>query len=375
MPRPSTLIRPSLLPVGLLLACLPALFSQAASPAAPAGATRLIPASDSCFRYEGRFDRTDPAGPVAVWQGSRIRIDFTGDQLVLRFDGLDGQSFFDAHVDDRTALLAVPPGAGQRLAFPLPLGAGPHRLMLFKRSEAAAGTARFRGIELASGGGVTAPAPPGHRLAMEFIGDSITVGACDEDGAADQWTDRRTHNNALSYGALTAAAFDADYRNIAVSGMGVVLGWVPFPAAEIWDRVYPHPGSPRADLAAWTPNVVFVNLGENDDSFTRTKHLPFPESFAAQYVALVRAIRRAYPAATIVLLRGGMWGGARSPKLQSAWETAVAELERTDPHIAHFAFQHWSSNHPRVGDHRAMADELIAWLKQQPFLHVPPHAR
>jgi lysophospholipase L1-like esterase len=372
MARLSTLLRPGLLPAGLLLAGLTSLYSQAASPAA---AARLISAADPRFRYEGRFDDTNPAGPVVVWQGSRILIDFTGNRLALCFDGLEGQNFFDVHVDDRVAVLAVPPGAGQCLAFPLPLGAGPHRLMLFKRSEAAAGTARFRGLELAPGSEVIAPARPDYRLAMEFIGDSITVGACDEDGATDQWTDRRTHDNARSYGALTAAAFDADYRNIAVSGMGVVLGWVPFRAAEIWDRVYPNPQSPRADLAAWTPDVIFVNLGENDSSFTRAKHLPFPANFAAEYVALVRAIRRASPAATIVLLRGGMWGGAQSPDLRSAWETAVAELERTDPHVAHFVFQHWSVNHPRVSDHRAMADELIAWLRRQPFLPAAPGAR
>lgn len=376
MPCRFTLFRPSLLPVGLLLTCLSPLSSQTAPPVASrAGTTRLIPASAPHFRYEGRFDRTDPAGPVVVWQGSRIRIDFTGDQLAVRFDGLDGQNFFDVQVDDRVAILAVPPGPDQRLSLPLALGGGTHRLMLFKRSEAAAGTARFRGIEIAAGAAVAAAAPAGYRLAMEFIGDSITVGACDEDGAADQWADRRTHNNALSYGALTAATFAADYRNIAVSGLGVVLGWVPFPAARIWDRVYPHPDSPRADLTAWTPDVVFVNLGENDDSFTRAKHLPFPANFASEYASLVRSVRRAYPAATIVLLRGGMWGGAQSPELRAAWEAAVAELERTDPRVAHFVFQHWSSNHPRVSDHRTMADELIAWLRQQPFLRALQDAR
>jgi lysophospholipase L1-like esterase len=307
-----------------------------------------------------------------VWQGSRICLDFTGDQLAFRFDGLSGQNFFDVHVDDAQAVLAVPAGGDQRIACPLPLTGGRHRLMLFKRSEAAAGTARFRGIELAPAADIAAPAAPGYRLAMEFIGDSITVGACNEDGAADQWEDRRTHNNALSYGAMTADAFNADYRNIAVSGMGVVVGWVPFHAADAWDRVYPDPKSPRADLTAWRPDVVFVNLGENDDSFTHAKGLPFPATFSADYVGLVRAIRRAHPAATLVLLRGGMYGGAKSPALRQAWEVAVAELERADPKIAHFVFQHWSSNHPRVSDDRAMADELAAWLKHQPFIGVQP---
>lgn len=362
--------------VGLFLVWAPAIHTESAPLvlAIPA-AMRLIPAADPCFRYEGRFDRTDPASPVIVWQASRISIDFTGDQLVLCFDGLEGQCFFDLHVDDAQAILAVPAGAGRRLPCPLPLGCGRHRLLLFKRSEASAGTARFRGIEIAPTAGVTAPAAPGYRMAMEFIGDSITAGACNEDGPTDQWEDRRTHNNALSYGAMTAAAFDADYRNIAVSGMGVVTGWSPVLAAQVWDRIYPNPSSPRADLSSWTADVVFVNLGENDDSFTRAKGRPFPPTFSAGYVALVRAIRAASPAASIVLLRGGMYGGSKSAELCKAWESAVTELEQTDTHIAHFVFQHWSANHPRVSDHRAMADELIAWLKCQPFIRVRPEPR
>ena len=130
---------------------------------------------------------------------------------------------------------------------------------------------------------------------MEFIGDSITVGACNEDGAADQWEDRRTHNCALSYATLTAEAFDADYRNTAVSGMGVAIGWVPMKAGEIWNRLYPDTNSPPADLHAWIPNVVFVNLGENDDSYPRAHGQPFPANFTDGYVALIRAIRAAYP--------------------------------------------------------------------------------
>jgi len=62
---------------------------------------------------------------------------------------------------------------------------------------------------------------------------------------------------------------------------------------------------------------VFVNLGENDDSFTHAKGRPFPATFSADYVGLVRAIRLANPASEIVLLRGGMFGGAKSPALRS----------------------------------------------------------
>jgi lysophospholipase L1-like esterase len=333
-----------------------------------AGVQQLILPSDPRFRYEGRFDTTNAAGPVIIWQGSRIAIDFEGSLLVLRFERLQGQTFFDIAIDGTNHLLAIRGGEESRFVFQPELGAERHRLTLFKRSEADAGTVRFKGIEIAAGAQVWLPAEPDYRLAMVFFGDSITVGACNEDGDTDQWDDRLTHNNALSYAALTASAFSADYRNIAVSGMGVATGWFPLRAGQVWDRLYPSAASPPADLSAWKPDVVFVNLGENDDSYSTAKGKLFPTVFAREYVELIRAIREAYPAAQIVLLRGGMFGGSQSTPLREAWESAVAELERHDPKIAHFVFTHWSKNHPRVADDRAMAEELIAWLKKQKFM-------
>ena len=358
----------------LALTALPMLATttaQATATSVDASAKSFVPASDARVIYEGRFDRSDPADPAVIWQASRIRLDFTGDSIALRFGEATGQNVFNAEIDGRATVVTIKEGAAPHDAVLSSLGAGRHHLMVFKRTEAAAGTVHFRGVALATGGEAFAPEPPHYATAMLFIGDSITAAACNEDGEADQWEDRRTHNNALSYGAFTAAAFNADYRNIAVSGMGVVTGWVPMKAGEIWDRVYPRTDSAPARLSQWTPAVVFVNLGENDDSYTSAKKLPFPsEAYTNGYVELAQAIRRAYPKAELVVLRGGMFGGAQSERLRGPWEAAVRHIEAADSHATHFVFTHWSHTHPRVADHRAMADELIAWLKSQPFIHA-----
>ncbi|HWA24268.1 MAG TPA: SGNH/GDSL hydrolase family protein [Lacunisphaera sp.] len=325
----------------------------------------LLSAADPLFRYEGRFDRADPAAPVVIWAGSRIRVDFEGEKLAVVFGPATGQAFFNVSVDGATE---IADGARGRFAWPQPLKPGRHQLEIFKRSEADAGHVAFRGVELAAGAKALAPAAPGYRLKIEFIGDSITVGANNEDGAVDQWEDRRTHNHALSYGCLTSAAFRADHRAMAVSGMGICEGFVPMVAGDTWYKVYPRENPARADLASWLPDLVCINLGENDSAFTRVNHRPFPPGFTAGYVALVRAVRAAYPAAQIVLLRGGMWSGKNDPALREAWDAAVKEIEATDRKVSHFVFQHWSEQHPRVGDHRAMADELTGWLKQQAFM-------
>lgn len=339
--------------------------------ASPAGAASsyLVAASDPSFRYEGRFDFTDPAAPVVIWQASRIFVDFEGDTLALRFDDIKGQAVFDAEIDGRTSLVDLRERTEPQGTQFSKLGAGRHRLMLFKRSEASAGSARFRGVELAADAKAYASAPPAYRLRMEFFGDSITAGACNEDGAADQWQDRRTHNSALSYGAFTAGAFHADFRDIAVSGMGIATGYTAVKAGEMWNAIYPTAESPRADLTRWKPDVLFINLGENDDSFTKGRQQPFPdEIYTNGYISLVQSFRQAYPAAQIVILRGGMMGGARSERLRKPWEAAVAKVEAADPRVTHFIFSHVSSRHPRVGDHWSMATELIAWLHQQAFM-------
>ncbi len=325
----------------------------------------LLSASDDRIRYEGRLDRTDPVQPVLVWAGTRIALDFEGEKLAVVFGPAVGQNFFNVSIDGATEMAD---GSAGRFEWPRALAPGRHRLEIFKRSEAEAGQVAFRGVELAPGAQAWAPAPPSYRLKMEFLGDSITVGANNEDGAVDQWEDRRTHNHALSYGYLTSQALGADHRAMAVSGMGLCEGYVEMKAGEVWDKVYPRAQSVRADLAGWVPDVVCVNLGENDDAFTRMEGRPFPPAFVEKYVALVRSVRAAYPSARIVLLRGGMWGGARSPDLKAAWAAAVKELEASDPAISHYAFAHWSQRHPRVSDHRIMADELVRWLKAQAWM-------
>jgi lysophospholipase L1-like esterase len=328
----------------------------------------LLSASDARIHYEGRFDHTDPARPVVIWAGSRIALDFEGPALALRFGLTAGQNFFNVTVDDTTEIVAVPAGKAFRFVWPRTLGPGRHQLRIFKRSEADAGQATFTGLDLAPGAQAWAPAPPAYRLRIEFLGDSITVGANNEDGVEDQWEDRRTHNHALSYDHLTSLAFGADHRAMAVSGMGICEGFVPMTAGETWDKVYPRERPLRADLAAWQPDVVGINFGENDAAFTRNNGRPFPAGFTRGYVALAKDVRAAYPQAQIVLLRGGMSSGANDPKLRAAWEAAVKEIEAGDPRVSHYVFTHWTGHHPRVSDARIMADELTTWLKRQPWM-------
>ena len=335
---------------------------------APAYGVQTISASNKCFRYEGRFDFADANSPVVIWQASRINIDFEGDTLTLLFDRPTWQYFFNAQIDNSTTIVEANEGMPAKGTTFMGLGAGRHHLTLSKRSEANAGSVHFNGIQIGDGAKVWLSAPIAYKLKMEFFGDSVTAGACNEDANADQWDNRRTHNGMLSYAAIASEALGADHRNISVSGMGIITGYVDVKAGEMWNRIYPNASSAIADLNAWTPDVVFVNLGDNDESFTRTHNQPFPVDFNDGYVSLVRAIRAAYPKAHIVLLRGGMYGGMHSEFLNRAWKDIVTQLEADDKDISHFIFKYQAMNHPRVAEDRILADELVNWLKQQDFM-------
>ena len=330
---------------------------------------QVIAAGDSRFNYDGRFDFSKPGEPVVIWEGSRISIDFEGTSLALRFGEARGQNFFNVVIDDvLVEVMGIPAAENQRIELKSKLAEGRHCLTLFKRSEADVGDVRFAGVDIAADAQAWKPPMRAYKLRMECFGDSVMVGACNEDGATDQWENRATHNNALSYTALTAEAFHADYRCIAVSGMGIATGYVEVKAGEIWNRLYPKKDSPLANLKTWQPDVALINFGENDQSFPQTQNLPFPKNYTAGYLALLKAMRAAYPKTHFVLLRGGMEGGAKNPQLRKAWEAVVKEVEATDAAISHFVFNHWSTTHPRASDDRIMADELIAWLKQQSFM-------
>ncbi len=329
--------------------------------ALPGWAKQFSPKHSKIY-YQGRIDFSQAGHPELVWQGSTIEFSVKASTLHLGFSDVAGQVYFDLDINGKTQLLKVENGWR---GLELPAGPKKYHIRLFKRSEADKGSARFIGLKTDDDAKIVSTKRKKPRKRFIFYGDSITAGACNEDGDVDQWEDYSTHNNRLSYGALTAAELNATYRNIAVSGMGISTGYVNVTVDQVWNRFKPKADAKIARPKDYKPTVVFVNFGENDDSFTGLNNLPFPADFTSRYVALVKDMRKAYPKSHIVILRGGMSGGKNSERLRKPWEQLVQELEEHDDKVHHFIFDSWYHLHPRVKHHKIMADELAAWLLKQ----------
>ena len=326
---------------------------------------QFVRADDARLAWIGRFDTRDPAAPLLAWSGSEIRARFSGTQLALRLAAVRGISHFTVEIDGRRhALVLQGEGARDwRLTEALPPGA--HELRIVKRTEGSMAEARLLGLLLPADGQLLEP-PPARPLRLEFYGDSITAGACNGDLGADQYEDLSTHDGTRAYGALAAQQLGADYIGIAVSGTGLTRTWNELLMPQVWDRVAPRLDALVASVGARAPDIVLVNLGQNDHGLPASRGEPFAADFGARYLDFVRGLRQRYPQAKLVLTLGGMSAWKEQPALLEALADTAARLRSEgDTRVWIYTFKAFAWTHPRIDVHAQMADELVAFLRHE----------
>jgi lysophospholipase L1-like esterase len=330
----------------------------------PASGDRIAP-GDPRLRWIGRIGEL-PGGKLLAWSGSELRARFSGRELSLGLASTHGAtSYFTVEVDGRRHVLAVPAGSSSDWRLREPLADGPHELHVVKRTEGSMAEAMFTGLRLAAHGRLLDP-PPARPLKLVFYGDSITAGACDGDVADDQYEDLYPHDGTRAYGALTAARLGADYVGIAVSGIGITATWHDLLMPEVWDRVAPHKDAAVAPPDRRSPDVVLLNLGQNDHGFPASKGQSIAPDFGARYLAFVRQLRGRYPQARLVLLMGGMSAPREQPAIPHAVQQAVQQLRAEgDARVWLYRFEAFAWAHPRIDVHELMADELTRFLQTE----------
>lgn len=251
-------------------------------------------------------------------------------------------------------------------------------IRIAKLSEAAFGKT---GIASLSADGEPRPTEPPVRR-MEFIGDSITCGFGIEGKSAEERFSTKTENPRKTYAALAAERFGAEYNLICWSGIGVYSSDCPEGAeapADGWvmPMLYDYTdigmenilgAEPELwDFSRFVPDVIVINLGTNDSSFTRD--IPDrTENFKKSYADFVSHISEKNPDAYIICALG-MMGDAQGGKLFPAVEEAVRglcggrifSLELDEQQSADGT---GCENHPNEVTHRKAADKLAAKISE-----------
>ena len=125
------------------------------------------------------------------------------------------------------------------------------------------------------------------------------------------------------------------------------------------------------DFSQWTPDVVVINLLQNDswliDRDKRLQPLPSDAQRVQAYVNFVRSIRAKYPTAQIICALGSMDATAND-KWPDYIVAAVARMrtENKDTKLDTIFFEFTGfGGHPRIAQHQQNAKQLTAFIKQK----------
>lgn len=330
-----------------------------------------ITADNPNFQYTGRIDFTDITQPKIFWAGSYIKINFEGPIVFIQLDDQSGQSYYNVFIDEdysNPKLIDCQPGAHNYLVSAV-LSDTVHSLLIFRRTESSTGSTKFLGIQINDGKTVSAPAPrPGRKIL--FYGNSITCGMGNEAPDASGDDNMYHENNFLSFGAITARNLDAEYMAISKSGIGVMISWFNMVMEDYYYRLNPDDANSNYDFDLYVPDVVVINLLQND-SWLINNLVPVPDSSqrVQAYMDFVRIIRSHHQNAFIVCALGSM----DATKIGSPWPgyitEAVDNLEIQDGDTLlgthFFPFDPAWTKHPRVRHHQKMADSLTAYISNK----------
>ncbi|MCQ2407672.1 MAG: GDSL-type esterase/lipase family protein [Oscillospiraceae bacterium] len=252
---------------------------------------------------------------------------------------VDGELVKDVVMGDAEQTVSLFTGTNERTA----------TVKVMHLSEANNGAIGVKAFNVTSKKSEPIKPTPKKDLTIEFVGDSITCAY--GVGADSQYVgfETATEDFSKSYAYLTAQLLDADYSAVSYSGYGIYSGYsgdgkrntdslVP----PIYELVAKFGGyDAKWDFDANPNDVVFINLGTNDDSYAKDDLETRAPLYQAAYVDFLRDVRKCNPDAVIVCTLGIMGCTELYPSI----EAAVKEVG--DPKI--FCYESPTHNIQRDG--------------------------
>ncbi|MDE7294582.1 MAG: GDSL family lipase [Oscillospiraceae bacterium] len=251
---------------------------------------------------------------------------------------------------------------------------------ILKISETTNSTLGIKSVDVTSVGDIAPTAEK--ELKIEFIGDSITCGYGVDDEVKEHHFSTSTEDGTKTYAFKTAEALDADYSMVSFSGHGIVSGYTTQGKAVTEQRVsnfYAKVGrsyGPSADFSlqdiewdfqSFVPDVVVINLGTNDASYTGGS-LELMREYTDGYIEFLGQVRENNPDAYILCTLGIMGN-----TLYTDMEAAVIEFSENtgDEKVGTLLFDVQSAEdgyaadwHPTEATHAKAAEKLTEKIKE-----------
>jgi len=254
------------------------------------------------------------------------------------------------------------------------------KIRLIKISEAAFAKVGIKEIIIEGEGDLRPTKSKEHRI--EFIGDSITCGYGIE-GIWNRDAFSTTKENAWeAYAAKTASYFNADFNCVSWSGIGVISAWTEAdtPNTNEWlmPALYKYTDAAmdkslgETEYEVWDnrifkPDLIVINLGTNDASYTKNIKERIDE-FIKGYYKLLEQVRNCNPKSEIICGLGTM-GNELCPAIETAVTTFKAATKDRNIHLLSFPIQLESDGigidwHPSLKTQYKVSRELISKIKE-----------
>ena len=334
-------------------------------------AQALIKGNDPYIHYMGRVAVRGDSAEI-TWPGSSATINFTGTGIKAWLGSETHTNYYKVIVDGKVLQDILLDSVKQLYTLVSGLPAKKHSLQLFKRTEWIFGKTWLYGFEPDSNTFIE-KAPSTKKRKIEFYGNSITCGYAVLDTTGQDRGTAPFEDNYLSYAAITARQFDAEYSCIARSGIGVLISWFPQIMPEMFDLLDASDANSKWDFSNYRPNVVVINLFQNDSwlmvqpEHAEFKHrfdstAPSAEKIIGAYESFVKGIRNKYPKAYIICALGSM----DATKEGSAWPGYVSSAVKNigDKKITTVFFPYKNTpGHPSKHEQQVMAVNLIQYIE------------
>lgn len=252
---------------------------------------------------------------------------------------------------------------------------------VIKLSEAAMSTVGIQEITVVAEDGIK-PTPDNVHT-IEFIGDSITCGYGVDDEHGQHSFSTATEDVTKTYAYLTAQQLQADYSMVSYSGYGIITGYTENDQKltthllpDYYEKVGKSEGKfdnailpqdVRWDFDKFIPDLIVINLGTNDDSYTKDD-IGKQAEYAEKYVKFLELVRKNNVHSSILCTLGIM-----GDRLYPFVEQAVNDYTRKtgDRNITSMKFDvqlemddYASDSHPSKATHNKAAKKLTAQIKE-----------
>lgn len=217
---------------------------------------------------------------------------------------------------------------------------------------------------------------------IEFVGDSITCGYGVDDPDKSHHFSTKTEDVTKAYAYLTAQKLNADYSIVSFSGYGIISGYSGDGnkvAAQIVPPLYDKlgttwttngtfaPSYEEWDFGKRQPDAIVINLGTNDDSYTKD-NAELQEEYCTAYTEFLKQVREKNPDAKILCVFGVM-GDRLFPYVQKAVDNYTSETGDTnvsalklDPQSPRDGYS--ADWHPSATTHEKVAEKVAEELNK-----------